>query len=148
MTVIEEFHQIVHALIDLLKTLMGIEQEKLQAITQNDLEKLDACIKEEQAQVLKLRGLDRKRDLLLVRMGYENLSFKEIIEVLPQEDRAESRQLYNELQKATEDFNSVNASVRTALEVNLHNINATLESLKVPPTGAATTGHNLTNRFA
>lgn len=148
MTVIEEFHQIVLALIELLKTLMGIEQEKLQAITQNDLEKLDACIKEEQAQVLKLRGLDRKRDLLLVRMGYENLSFQEIIDVLPQEDRAESRRLYNELQKATNDFNSINASVRTALEVNLHNINATLESLKIQPTGAATTGHNLTNRFA
>lgn len=148
MTVIEEFHQIVIAIIKLLKTLMGIEQEKLQAITQNDLQKLDACIKEEQAQVLKLRGLDRKRDLLLVRMGYENLSFKEIIDVLPQEDRAESRRLYNELQRATDDFNNINASVRTALEVNLHNINAALESLKIPPAGAAATGHNLTNRFA
>ncbi|WP_352400306.1 flagellar export chaperone FlgN [Anaerotignum sp.] len=151
MTTIIDFNRVVLSLIQLIETLINIEQDKLKAVSTNDLDLLNSCIKNEQVQVLKLRGLDKKREQIQTDLGYENLSFREIIKLLPIEQQAESKKLFTILQQTTNQFNALNGSVKTALDVNLHSINTTLSKLNLNPDNEQNqtpTGSNLKNRFA
>lgn len=122
-----DFYKLVEELTDLLKILKVIEENKLNAILEKSLIKLDACMKDEQVQVMKLRGLEKKREQLQSDLGYGNLTFKQIIESFQGNEKKEAQKLFNNLQKATHDFNAINHSVKTALEVHLHSINSVLE---------------------
>mgnify|MGYP000909579613 CR=1 FL=1 len=124
---LSDFYNIVEELTDLLKTLKVIEENKLSAILEKNLIKLDACMKDEQVQVMKLRGLEKNRERIQDALGYGNLTFKQIIETAQGNEQKEAQKLFNSLQKATNDFNIINNSVKTALEVNLHSINSVLE---------------------
>ncbi|WP_313528399.1 flagellar protein FlgN [Anaerotignum sp.] len=151
MPTISNFNNIVLSLIELLETLITIEQDKLKAISTNDLDALNSCIKNEQVEVLKLRGLDKKREQIQAELGYENLTFREIIKLLPEDQQAESKKLFITLQQTTDQFNEINSSIKTALDVNLHSINTTLSKLNINLDNAQNqipTGSNLKNRFA
>ncbi len=151
MPTISNFNNIVLSLIELLETLIIIEQDKLKAISTNDLDALNSCIKNEQVEVLKLRGLDKKREQIQAELGYENLTFREIIKLLPEDQQAESKKLFITLQQTTDQFNEINSSIKTALDVNLHSINTTLSKLNINLDNAQNqipTGSNLKNRFA
>ncbi|MDD3394534.1 MAG: flagellar export chaperone FlgN [Anaerotignum sp.] len=144
-----DFNSIVLSLIELIKELTSIERNKLKAVTANDLEALNACIKYEQVQGLKLKGLDKKREQIQASLGYENRTFKEIIPLLADEERKESKKLYSMLQQVTDEFNAVNSSVKTALDVNMHSINTALSKLGLnPDIDHKPSGDNLKNRFA
>lgn len=120
---IHDFFKLAGELTDLLKILKTIEENKLLAITEKSLTKLDACIKDEQVQVMKLKGLEKKREQVQASLGYGGLTFRQIINSLQAEDKKEAKELFNGLQKATNNFNSINKSVKTALEVNIYSIN-------------------------
>lgn len=151
MTTILDLNNIVLSLIELLGNLIKIEQDKLKAVTSNDLDTLNACIKNEQVEVLKLKGLDKKREQIQADLGYKNLTFKEIISLLPAEQKEQSQKLYDTLQQTTNEFNELNNSVKTAIDVNLHTINTTLSKLNISPENEQNqmpSGSNLKNRFA
>ncbi|MDD4843170.1 MAG: flagellar export chaperone FlgN [Anaerotignum sp.] len=149
MTTIVDFNQIILSLIELFKALSFVEKDKLKAVTSKDLDTLNACIKNEQVQVLKLKGLDKKREQVQAALGYENRSFKEIIALLPEEQKKESKELFAMLEQATADFNAVNDSVKTALDVNLHVVNTKLSKLGInPDMEQVPSGKNFKNRFA
>lgn len=150
MTTIIDFHNIVIHLIELLETLIAIEKDKLQAVTSKDFDTLNNCIKNEQVLVLKLKGFDKKREQILSTLGYDGLSYKEIIARLPAEQKEESSKLFTALQQATDEFHTINNSVKTALDVNLHVINTTLSKLGINPEieQVISSGSHLKNRFA
>ncbi len=149
MTTIIDFHNIVIHLIELLEALISIEKDKLESITSKNLDVLNNCIKNEQVLVLKLKGLDKKREQILSALGYDGLTYKEIISRLPAEEKEESSKLFATLQKTTDDFHAINDSVKVALDVNLHVINTTLSKLgQNPETQQIPSGSNLKNRFA
>ncbi len=75
-----EIRGIIDEYITLMDKLIDFEQEKLQAVKVKDLKKLDAFLKEEQAYLLKLRGLDQKREKLQKQLGAEGLTYRQIIE--------------------------------------------------------------------
>ena len=142
---LSDFYKIVEELTGLLKTLKVIEENKLSAILEKNLIKLDACMKDEQVQVMKLRGLEKNRERIQYALGYGNLTFKQIIETTQGNEKKEAQKLFNNLQKATNDFNIINNSVKTALEVNLHSINSVLEKTNTNSLQKKNTSK--TNRF-
>lgn len=129
MNSLADFNKLVVSLIEVIKNLISIEQDKLNAVTNNNLEKLDGCIKDEQVQVMKLKGIEKSRVKLLSSLGYEGLTFKQIISTLEGEEKKESQKLFDSLKKVTKDFNSVNSSAKTAIEVNLYAIDMALNKL-------------------
>lgn len=144
-----DFNSIVLSLIELIKELTSIERDKLKAVTANDMEALNSCIKYEQVQGLKLKGLDKKREQIQASLGYENRTFKEMIPLLAEDQRKESKKLYFTLQQVTDEFNAVNNSVKTALDVNIHSINTSLSKLGLnPDLDHKSAGNNFKNRFA
>jgi len=125
---IYDFFKLVAELTGLLKILKVIEENKLSAITEKSLTKLDACINDEQVQIMKLRGLEKKREQLQNELGFGNLTFRQIIENLQGDEKKEAKELFYSLQKATDDFKTINKSVKTALEVNLYSIDSALKN--------------------
>lgn len=151
MTTILNFNALILNLIELMKHLTSIEQDKLKAVTSKDLDALNLCIKNEQAQILKLRGLDKQREQIQESLGYKNLSFEEIISSLSPDEKEETNKLYLTLQQTTNTFKEINATIKTALDVNLHMIDAAMNRLNITPDNdpsTASSGNNLRNRFA
>jgi hypothetical protein len=143
-----DFNKLVAGLIETIKSLIAIEQDKLSAITKKDLEKLDACIKEEQVQVMKFKGLDKKREQLLVSLGYDGLSFSQIISTLDGSEKNETQKLFDLLKKCTKDFGTINSSVKTAIDINLHSVNKALDRLKKTQNGVVRpTDDRIANRL-
>ena len=61
-----------------LDTLTALEQRKLKAVQNNDLQTLDQCMKQEQAAALDLRGREHKRNALLKELGLEQVSLRDL----------------------------------------------------------------------
>ena len=148
MTSIVDFQTIIISLTALFQSFTALETEKLEAVREKNLETLNECIKNEQVQILKLKGLDKKREQAQAALGFEALTFREIIEKLPEEQQKEVSPHYLALQRATAEFKAVNESVKTALDVNLHVIDGSLRDLGIDPGTDPTSGNNLKNRFA
>lgn len=141
----EELQKILTDTNVFLKDIMAVEKEKLDAALKNNILVLEECIKKEQALVLRSRGLDQKRQNMQKSMGAEQLTLKQMIEAAPPEEKEALLPLYRELVEALTEYREVYNSAKTAIEVNLHRINAGLEGLTGKPAemqqGAAYTGH-------
>lgn len=56
-------------------------------------------------------------------LGWKDLTFQEILRRLPEEERPDMKQLFDELAARVTQFQSVTESSKTIMEVNLHAIN-------------------------
>lgn len=126
---IGNLNNVVVQLVNVLEELIVIETKKLSAVLDNNLSKLDELVRTEQAMVLKLKGIEKKREEVQCQLGVKNLTFKEIIQMLPEEEKNTSIELFNNLENATKRFNEINSSARVAIEINLHSIKKILDKL-------------------
>ena len=85
--------------------------------------------------MLRLRGLEQRREQEQERLGLSGLPFREILTRVPAETAEVLQPLFENLSQRLSDFRSVSDSAKDAIEVNLHNIQATLASSE---TGAKT----------
>ena len=64
MYTLDDFLDLAEKLILLFDDLTDIEQTKLEAVTEKNIDSLNECMKEEQAYLLQFRGLDKKREAI------------------------------------------------------------------------------------
>lgn len=121
-----EYLRLLGELTETLEQLSDIERQKSEAIRQDDLERLDAVIKTEQAQSLVLRGQEQKRARLLSRLGLEDMPLSGLAAAYPPELRLEAKNTVEGLQQQYQLFRSAADSVRSLLECNLHQIEKVL----------------------
>jgi FlgN protein. len=129
MNTIDNLNQLTVEITEFLDNLADVQQEKLNAVHKKDLIALDKCMKQEQAAIMKSKSLDKKREGILLDLGFGGLSYKQILEKLSEEKRAVAAPLFHKLKTSTDNFNDLNGLIKTAIEVNLHSINKTLEKL-------------------
>jgi len=79
----EEFMEVIRELTSLAGAIAGVEEAKAEAAAQKRHQFLDGFIQEEQAQILKLRGLEQRRLRLAKALGWESLTFRQILEKAP-----------------------------------------------------------------
>ena len=82
-----QFTEIIKEFIALFDNLIPIEQEKLDAAVKNRITFVEDCMHKEQAAVLKLRGLEQRREAEQKRLGMEGYTFRQILEHVPDDDR-------------------------------------------------------------
>ena len=76
----DEFKNVIEQLIGLFKQLTKIEQVKLNAVAGKHVGTVEDCVTQQQALLLKLRGLDQARERAQKKAGYEvNESSNEIL---------------------------------------------------------------------
>ena len=122
-----EFTTIVEDLVELFKELTEIEQIKIEAVKKNMVTYVEDCMNKEQAAVLKLRGLDKKREACQKNMGFEGYTFQQILENTTGEEQSRLRQLFDTLSYHVSLFQDTNESARAMLEISLHNINKAIQ---------------------
>ena len=83
------FCNVIDDMIEIFDDLKAFEDKKLNAVIGNDVLRLEHLMNEEQAYLMKMRGLDQKREKLQEEMGLKGKNFRQIIEAAPLECREE-----------------------------------------------------------
>lgn len=73
-----------------LDTLRGVEQQKIAAIQAGNLEALDACMKQEQAAALSLRGREQHRQKMLQALELDGVSLADLPHRCPPQDKEQA----------------------------------------------------------
>ena len=72
---LDDFIDLLEKLILLFDDLADVEQTKLDAVKERNVDTLNDCMKEEQAYLLQFRGLDKKRETLQKDEIFRNHSY-------------------------------------------------------------------------
>ncbi len=97
-SVLEELIHVLHKLTAVIDGLASQEEQKAQAASLGNHHLITGFLNQEQAQILKLRGLEQKRMQLTDRLGWKDLTFRQIL------DQADEQQTFL-LSPAFEDLN-------------------------------------------
>lgn len=130
MNTIHDFIDIIHDIISFFEELTLVEQNKLEAIHTNNIARMEEYMKKEQAFILKLRGMDKKREQIQKELGYENFTYREIIDHSPDDIKDTLNQLYQKLEQKLTVYKSVSNHANSAIELNIHKIDTVIEKLK------------------
>ena len=112
-----------------LKEITDLEKKKFDFVLKNNISRVEECMKSEQAMMLKLRGLDRKREAVQKELGFENMSFKEIIGTLAEDEKHNFDALFDEMQKNLKLYKETSKLSQDAIEINLHRLDKYLSEL-------------------
>ena len=126
----------------LLDKLIAFEEKKLEAVKYAKIDELDRFLKEEQVHLLQFKGLDSKREKLQKELGFEGLTYKQIIAKTDGDLRQQLEDSFVVLENKTNHFKSLIRTISGCIDVKLHTIDATLEKFGAEPLAkpAQTTG--------
>ncbi len=120
---------LINVLMDISKiftSLIQIQRVKLNASLENDMVKLEGCLKKEQAASMELKGLERRRIQIVESLGYEGLTLDEMVDRADDEYSADLYNAVSVLRDSTNNFSKLSDEVRTVIELNLANLNMLL----------------------
>lgn len=123
----EAYLKFLGELTRVLDRLTQIAREKAAAVRQDDLVKLNECMKQEQVQSLALRGMDQKRERLLAALGLSGTRLNQLAEHYPEELRLHAKQTVERLQDSYKIYRSANSAAQHTLECNLHEVEKMIE---------------------
>jgi hypothetical protein len=118
-----DFITVIEDLTQLFQELIQIEQTKLDAAKKNRITHVEECMNKEQAAILKLKGLDRKREICQEALGFKGHTFQEILSKTSGSEHNQLKTLFSTLSHYVKLFQDTNDSARTMIELNLHKIN-------------------------
>ncbi len=121
-----DFIKIINEFIIFFDELISIEQEKLDAAVNNRVSFVEESMHKEQAAILKLRGLEQKREKEQERLGMKEYTFRQILEHAPQDAASELNPLFDRLSEQVRLTQSLSGNIKDAIEVNLHVIQSSL----------------------
>lgn len=128
MNTFTDFIKIIEEFIELFDGLISVEQSKLEATVKNRVTFVEECMNKEQAAILRLRGLEQKREAEQERLGMKDYTFRQILEHAPEDSVTELTPLFNRLSEQVRTFQSISESAKNAIEVNLHVIQSAISS--------------------
>ena len=95
----EDFTAVIQSLIKVTDKITLIEREKAAAAADRKHELLDNCIQEEQAVLLQLRGLEQKRFRLMEGLGWQDLTFRQLLKRVSPEKQQILSPLFDDLDR-------------------------------------------------
>lgn len=114
-----EFKKLMEEYTVLLDKLLRMETEKVNIIASDNIEKLEKQMRAEEAEMLRMRGLDRKRENLLSKMGYAGKTFSQIVESSAADQKSELQPLCTQMKEKTERLKELSASTSRMVESKL-----------------------------
>ncbi|MCI8645240.1 MAG: flagellar protein FlgN [Firmicutes bacterium] len=114
----DQFEQIINQMIALFEENLPLEQEKLRAVQEDDVAAVEDCMKREQAVVLQMRGLEKKREDIQKANGWAGLTFREIIAKAPREKQHAYSQLLEKLENSISLFQDANECAMDTLRIH------------------------------
>ena len=125
---IEDFVNIIRDLADLSEDIAQIEELKATAASNRQHELLDDYIQEEQAQILKLRGLEQHRIRLAKELGWDSLTFHQILEQASSEQADQLEPFFDDLSQQVERLQQARQAAEQIIKVRLHELQIAIAS--------------------
>lgn len=125
-----EFHDYLTFLQELcqeLDALCGVEQQKIAAIQACNLEALDACMKQEQAAALSLRGREQHRQKMLQALRLDGVSLADLHHHCQPQDKEQATEITQQILRSYQVLSSAQQAARTLMESNLRRIQRELD---------------------
>lgn len=119
---LDSYIQIIKKIKDIVDSVVLIEQDKTAAAVKNDPHFLDEQIRKEQAALLKLRGMEQNRIRIGDSLGWEGLTFRQILDEAPPETAQLLKPVFEELEKSLRSLVSAKDTSDRMLKVRLHEI--------------------------
>jgi DNA integrity scanning protein DisA with diadenylate cyclase activity len=123
-----DFISVIEDFILLFKDLIQIEETKLEAASKNRVTYVEDCMNKEQAAILRLRGLEKRRETVQEKLGFKGYTFQQILSETTGEDQDRLRKLFDTLSRQVRQFQDTNESARSMIEINLHMINKAINN--------------------
>lgn len=117
-----ELLPVLSRLSETLRRLNTAEEAKASATSLGRHEQLDSILTEEQALILELRGLEQKRISILNQTGWNNLSFRQILEQEDEDGREKLAPFFEQLRQSADLLRSTKENADRILKVRLHQI--------------------------
>lgn len=126
----KELLELMHKHIVLFEELAVTQKIKTEAAQQYDMEKLEECMKKEQADTLALRGYDKKRVKLQESLNFAGMTFQQIIPLLPEEYEYEYSKAFQQLNDSYILYKSTADCAKLMIELNIHRLGKVIEELQ------------------
>ena len=126
------------------KKMLDFETEKRRALLDSDINNLGAILQSQQATMMKLENLEKKRIVAQEQAGFNEMRADEIIEKITDEEEKKSfTETLNELRAIVEEIQRLNQISIDIAKSNLKIANTILQQQPIDETGVYTsTGSN------
>lgn len=122
-----EFLDLMEKHIMLLNDIIDTANRKFDAIAANDINALNKCISEDEANSLKFKGFDKKRETMCENFGVK--TFSEYIARLDGEEKEHALKIHELLTDRAEVLKAINSTNERCIKLNLMQIDGVLEML-------------------
>ncbi len=119
---LDSFSDIIRQLTVLTGQLSQVEEAKAEAASEKRHELLDGFIQKEQAQLLKLRGLEQHRMKLAKNLGWDSLTFRQILDKADSQQREVLLPLFTELEQQLNRLIQSRKASEHIINVRIHEI--------------------------
>ena len=128
--IFNRFYNVIDDMIHLFDELTSFEEKKLNAVIGNDVLRLEHLMNEEQAYVLKMRGLDQKREKLQLEMGLGGKTFSQMIDAAPEEYREGMSSRKQILEGKHKELLSAVEKTKTSIQGHLQRLDQVMQQVK------------------
>ena len=118
----EEFAAVIRDLTAVVSDIGKVEDAKARAASEKHHQLLDGYIQREQAQILRLRGLEQHRTRLAETLGWNSLNFRQILEAASPEQKEVLKPLFVQLEEQLNQMQQARKSSEQIIQVRLHEL--------------------------
>lgn len=129
----DELYNFFQRCLSFYKEFLQLETEKFNDMSENNLATLDQHVKQEEAFMLKSRGLELERTRLISRTEIPDGTFRDILPLLESPMREKMEELHQELSKVLLDLKETNTRCNFMTELRLHRVEAELKKIQERP---------------
>lgn len=119
---LNKYRMIIRDLTNVAASISRVEETKAAAASERRHELLDGCIQEEQALLLKLRGLEQHRVNGQKALGWEDLTLKQILAQAAPEERESLAPLFENLERQLKRLQHARNASEQIIGVRLHEL--------------------------
>lgn len=122
----DEFTAVIRELTDTANKIAQTEEAKAQAASQKRHDLIDGLIQDEQAYILKLRGLEQRRLRLSEALGWKSLTFHQILDKAALSQNKQLKPLFSELESQLDYLQQARKSAEKIIQVRLHELEVSI----------------------
>lgn len=122
----DEFAEVMKQLIETVDILTQMEVQKAHAAANSQHNLIAGFLNPEQAQILKLRGLEQKRIRLAQALGWEGLTFRQILEQLESSRKECLSPLFAQLETGVKRLTDTRTSADRVIQLRLRELEAAI----------------------
>lgn len=118
----DNFTAVIRDLTEVAGHITQIEDDKANAASLKRHERMDGYIKKEQADILKLRGLEQHRIKLAKSLGWDSLTFRQILEKTEPDRQEVLKPLFEDLEQQLKRLRESRSAAEQIINVRIHEL--------------------------